>query len=51
MGIIAPGAADGKPKIPRRTLQRDLKKLLDVGIVIEKGETHQRRYSFKASEL
>ena len=39
------------PDIPRRTLQRDLKKLLDLGILAETGETHQRRYSLKLGKL
>lgn len=39
------------PNVPRRTLQRDLKKLLDAGLLAEAGETHQRRYSINEHEL
>jgi Fic family protein len=33
------------PAVNRRTLQRDLKKLVDTGLLVSQGETHKLRYS------
>lgn len=32
------------PKVNRRSLQRDLKKMLDIGRLVTEGETHHLRY-------
>ena len=35
------------PNINRRTLQRDLKAMVEQGLIVSEGETHQLRYRFK----
>ena len=39
------------PGIPRRSLQRDLKHLLDAGILTATGRTTNKRYSFQEFDL
>ena len=35
------------PEVNRRTLQRDLKAMLDKGILMSRGATHHQEYQFK----
>ncbi len=36
------------PDINRRTLQRELKAMMDRGVIVTEGETHQLRYRLSA---
>jgi Fic family protein len=39
------------PKVPRRTLQRDLQQAVAKGVVLARGSTHKKRYSLNPKAL
>ncbi len=50
-GIGISDLSEALPQIPRRTLQRDLSKLVNMKLLLASGHTNNKRYLFNASQL